>query len=239
MARRSLKRMFQNREAGADCRLLVSAIFLGGITPGMAISRYLSGALLCVLLVSQVAPAQEGSIAAPAPKPAFQDIQRVISSPTSPGRAPSPGQASSGPGRKLTIRDAEQLALRNHPRITIGELNALAAKQAARQMRAALLPTVGMSATGVTTYRDGNRITSGLLNNPSVFDRAGAGLVAGQLITDFGRTQNLYAAANLRSQAEQQTARATLEQIVFAVDQAFYDALSADVLVKVAEQTVQ
>ncbi len=129
--------------------------------------------------------------------------------------------------------------MKNHPRISIGELDALAAKQAAREARAAFLPVIGANGTGVTTYTDGNRITAGFLNNPTVFDRAGAGLAAGQLITDFGRTKNLYASANLNAQAQAQTARATREQIVFVVDQAFYDALSSDVLVKVAEQTVQ
>jgi len=147
--------------------------------------------------------------------------------------------ASSAAAPKLTLHDAEQLALKNHPRITIGDLNALASKQVAREVRAAFFPTINLNATGVTTYRDGNRITAGVLNNPSVFDRAAAGLVAGQLITDFGRTGNLTTSANLNAQAQQQTAIATREQIVFVADQAFYDALSADALVKVADQTVQ
>jgi len=140
---------------------------------------------------------------------------------------------------RLTVHDAELMALKNHPRITIAELNALASKQIVREVRSAFFPTIAMNATGVQTYRDGNRITAGALNNPSVFDRAASGLVAGQLITDFGRTRNLAAAANLTAQSQQQTALATREQIVFAVDQAFYGALSSDVLVKVADQTVQ
>jgi outer membrane protein len=173
------------------------------------------------------------------PRPAYAE-GRGNSSPTAPAAPGSQSNPSDQAGAaNLTIHDAEQLALRNHPRITIGELSALASKQVAREARAALLPTIGMNATAVTTYNDGNRITAGLLNNPSVFDRAAAGLVAGQLITDFGRTKNLYTAANLNAQAEQQNARATREQIIFLVDQAFYGALSADVLVKVAEQTVQ
>jgi outer membrane protein len=72
-----------------------------------------------------------------------------------------------------------------------------------------------------------------------VFERAGAGLFASQLITDFGRTSNLVAAAGLNAKAQDQNALATREQIVFLVDQAFFDALSAEVLVKVADQTVQ
>ncbi len=156
---------------------------------------------------------------------------------------PSPSQPTQQPNQpgapKLTIRDAEQLALKNHPRITIAELNALASGQVLREVRAAFFPTIGGNATGVTTYRDGNRITAGLLNNPSVFDRAAAGVTAGQLITDFGRTRNLTASANLNAQSQQQNVLATREQIVFAVDQTFYSALSAEVLVKVADETVQ
>lgn len=142
-------------------------------------------------------------------------------------------------GSKLTIHDAEEMALKNHPRVTIGELNALAAKQVARETRAAFFPIIGGDATAVTTLYDGNRLTADTLNNPSVFDRAAAGLLGRQLITDFGRTNNRFAASKFQAQAEQETARATREQIVFAVDQAFYGALSADVLVKVAQQTVE
>ncbi|HZD09020.1 MAG TPA: TolC family protein, partial [Candidatus Limnocylindrales bacterium] len=155
------------------------------------------------------------------------------------GTSAQANQPSGGAVPKLGLHDAEQLAIKNHPRITIAQLSALASKEVARQVRSAYFPTINFNATGVTTYHDGNRITAGALNNPSVFDRAGSGLVASQLITDFGRTSNLNSAANLHAQAQQQNALATREQIVFAVDQAFYDALSTDVLVKVADQTVQ
>jgi outer membrane protein len=140
---------------------------------------------------------------------------------------------------KLTLHDAEQLAIRKHPRITIADLNALAAKQVTREVRSALLPVVGANASGVTVLQEGNRISAGALGDSIVFERAGAGLFASQLITDFGRTSNLVAAAGLSAKAQDQNALATREQIVFLVDQAFYDALSAEVLVKVADQTVQ
>ena len=168
-----------------------------------------------------------------------------------PGKpAPSPDQNAANPGSpdssssqnaplKLSLHDAEQMAIKNHPRITIAALSALASKEAARQVKAAFYPTISVNATGVTTFRDGNRITAGALNNPSVFDRAGTGATASQLITDFGRTRNFSTAANLHAQATEQNAVATREQIVFTVDQTFYNALSTDVLVKVAEQTVR
>lgn len=138
----------------------------------------------------------------------------------------------------LTLHDAEKMALRNHPRVTIAELNALAAHERTREARAAFFPTIVVNGTGVTTEEDGNRFTAGALNNPTVFDRAAAGATASQLITDFGRTSNLAKAADLGAQAREQSALATREQIIYAVDQAFYNTLSAEGLVKVAEETV-
>ena len=44
------------------------------------------------------------------------------------------------------------------------------------------------------------------------------------LITDFGRTRNLVAASSLEAKASEQNAQATREDIVLAVDFAFYRA---------------
>jgi len=59
-----------------------------------------------------------------------------------------------------------------------------------------------------------------------------------QLITDFGRTMNLVASANLAAKAENQNSLATKEQILLAVDQAFYNALQTHAVLTVAQQTV-
>ena len=60
-----------------------------------------------------------------------------------------------------------------------------------------------------------------------------------QLITDFGRTTNLVASANLAAKAENQNALATKEQILLAVDQAYYNALQTQAVLTVAQQTVK
>ena len=60
-----------------------------------------------------------------------------------------------------------------------------------------------------------------------------------QLLTDFGRTTNLVSSANLAAKAENQNALATKEQILLAVDQAFYNALQAQAVLTVAQQTVK
>jgi outer membrane protein len=175
----------------------------------------------------------EGSAELGKPSPS-SDQNETAANPASPGRS-----SSQDAPLKLSLHDAEQMAIKNHPRITIAALSALASREAARQVKAAFYPTISVNATGVTTFRDGNRITAGALNNPSVFDRAASGATASQLITDFGRTRNFSSAADLHAQATEQNAVATREQIVFTVDQTFYNALSTDVLVKVAEQTVR
>ena len=84
----------------------------------------------------------------------------------------------------------------------------------------------------------GSRITAGALNNPIIFERAAAGASVSQLITDFGHTTNLVSSASLATKAQDQNALATKEQILLAVDQAFYGALQAHAVLTVAQQTV-
>jgi outer membrane protein len=138
---------------------------------------------------------------------------------------------------RLTLYDAEQLALRNNPQISVAKLLMLAQHQVAREVRSAELPSAAGNITAVDAH-EGTRITAGVLNNPSVFDRAGAGVTVGQLITDFGRTRNLTASATLRERSQEQTEQATAADVTLAVDRAFYSALAAQAELLVAQQTV-
>jgi len=137
----------------------------------------------------------------------------------------------------LTLPQAEGLALRNNPQITIGKLRALEAQQYVRQTRSALLPTAFLSLTGVDSEA-GSRIAAGGLNNPVVFPRAAAGATVSQLITDFGRTNNLVGSSQLQAKAEDQNAAATQADVTLAVDRNFYNCLETRELVKVAQGTV-
>jgi outer membrane protein len=137
----------------------------------------------------------------------------------------------------LTRRQAEALALKNNPQITLGKLRALLAGQYVREQKAALLPTAYLSLTGVTAS-GGARISAGALNNPIIYPRAAAGATVSQLITDFGRTTNLVSSAQSSAKAEQETSAATTAQIVLAVDQSFYNALETRALLEVAQQTI-
>ena len=144
---------------------------------------------------------------------------------------------SQPPGRTLTLAQAEALALKNNPQITIGKLRALAAQQYVREVRSALLPNAYLSVTAVDS-NPGSRLAAGGLNNPILFPRAAAGATVGQLITDFGRSTNLLSSSQFQAKAEDQNSAATTAQIILAVDQAFYNVLETKDLVTVAQKTV-
>jgi len=77
-----------------------------------------------------------------------------------------------------------------------------------------------------------------LLNNPSIYDRAAGGLTVNQLITDFGRTHNLVLSAKSNAKAQLENERATEQDIRLTVEQAFYQALTDQAVLQVAQQTV-
>src|ERR1700678_822119 len=131
----------------------------------------------------------------------------------------------------------EQLAIQNNPRVSVGRLLALAQHQIYREARAAELPNFNGAITAVDA-NEGSRIGAGALTTSRLLQHAGAGVTLNQLITDFGRTTNLVSSSKLLEKAQQANALATTEDIVMATDQAFYNALQAEALLKVAEQTV-
>jgi outer membrane protein len=171
----------------------------------------------------------------------FLALPVCAQSPTAPTSSASatnpPSQGAVPAGTPLTRRQAEGLALKNNPQITVGRLRALEAAQYARAQRSALLPTAYLSLTGVDAS-DGARISAGALNNPIIFPRAATGATVSQLITDFGRTTNLVSSAKSAAKAEDENSAATTAQIIMAVDQAFYNSLETKALLQVAEQTV-
>ncbi|MFZ0744531.1 MAG: TolC family protein [Terracidiphilus sp.] len=148
----------------------------------------------------------------------------------------APDQAANSHPR-LTRADAEQMAIKNNPRVSVAHLLALAQHQVVRETRAAELPTATASLTAVDA-EDASRISAGALTASRLFEHAGAGGGFTQLLTDFGKTGNLVASSKLQEKAQNANALATTEDIIIATDQAFYDALQAQALLRVAEQNV-
>jgi len=151
---------------------------------------------------------------------------------------PKSGPTSQAGGKPFTIQEAEAIALRNNPEITVGKLLALEAREFVRETRSAFYPQANLSVTAVTS-NPGSRIAAGYLTNPILYPRAAAGTSVSQLITDFGRTQNLLSSSKFEAQAADQNAVATSQQIVLAVDQAFYNTLDTKALLHVAAETVK
>jgi outer membrane protein len=143
----------------------------------------------------------------------------------------------SQPRMKLTLAEAQQLAIQNDPQFSAARYNAAAAYQVAPQYKAAYEPNFSGNLTGVGAD-NGSRLAAGGLNNPVVYNRIGSGLTVGQMITDFGRTSNLIAMAKLNASAQDQVTESTRAQILLATSRAYFAVLRAHSVLTVATQTV-
>ncbi len=189
-----------------------------------------SSLLLCATFAYCSAGLAQGPVPA-APQPQLLALQ---------GDAPPIAQSSSPvttAAPTLTRVQAETLALHNNPRITVSHLLSLAQQQVVRESRSGELPLVNGSITAEGGY-NGSRIASGSLSDSRLLQHVGGGVLLSQLITDFGRTHNLVSASKLQVQAQQANEQATREQIVLVADQAFFNALQAQAVLRVAQQTV-
>ena len=138
---------------------------------------------------------------------------------------------------RLTLEQAQTLAAQNHPQLASARFSASASHQVPVELHAAQLPQLSGSLSGVEAD-NGSRLAAGLLNNPSLYSRIGAGVSATQLITDFGRTRDLVKSADLHAQAQDQSSEATRTEILLAVNRAYFDELRAEAVLKVAQDTV-
>ena len=155
-----------------------------------------------------------------------------------PGASTGNSTATSDNEKLLTIQEAEAIGLRNNPQITIGKLRALQAREFVRETRSALMPNVNLSITSVDANA-GSRLAAGYLTNSILYSRTAGGASVSQLITDFGRTTNLVSSSQFQAKAEDQNALATQQDIILAVDEAFYNTLESHALLQVAEDTVK
>ncbi len=139
---------------------------------------------------------------------------------------------------KLSLKDAEAMALRNHPLLQEATFDAEAANQVAREEKSAYYPTATANLTGAGAMSN-SRIAAGALNNPLILNRESNGLEVNQLITDFGRTSNLLGAARLGAKAASASAQQTAQDVLLAVNRAYFGVLRAEAVLKVAEETVR
>jgi outer membrane protein len=139
---------------------------------------------------------------------------------------------------KLTLKEAEKLALDNNPQVSAARFAAEASKEAPKEIRSSYQPTVVGNVTGAGAS-DGARLAAGALNNPIIYDRLASGIGVSQLVTDFGRTRNLAGSAEFQSLAQQEVSKATRAEVLNSVDRAYYSLLRAEAVLKVAQETVR
>jgi outer membrane protein len=139
---------------------------------------------------------------------------------------------------RLTLKDAEQRALAGHPDIAGAQAAAQALQQTVREVKSAYWPGVFGNVTGAAASPEGARITAGALNNPSIFDRLATGVIASQLVTDFGRTNDLVQSQKLRAGAQEQDVTLVRAEVLLDVDRSYFDVLRAQAVERVARQTV-
>lgn len=137
----------------------------------------------------------------------------------------------------VSLAQAQEIALRNHPRIASAALEAQASAFAEKEVRSADYPTVSGSATGIGSQENAV-LSSGAVTTSSIYNRAASGVVGSQLLTDFGRTASLERSAKLRNDAANQNVTYTRAQVLLAVQQAYYQALASQSVLKVAQATL-
>jgi len=141
---------------------------------------------------------------------------------------------ASAQAKKLTLAEAEDLAMRGHPRAASAGLNAAASKVAITEARAPFSPQVSGAFTGAVAEH-GSTLAAGAIQTSSLYSRIAAGVTVSQLISDFGRTANLAASAKARAAAQERNAENVRAAIRIVVDQAYYEALAAASVLKVAQ----
>jgi len=138
----------------------------------------------------------------------------------------------------LSRQDAERIAVASHPQVRMAEDLAAAASAQEREAKAPYYPMAFGSLTAADALSN-SRIAAGGLNNPIILDRYSNGLTVSQLVTDFGRTSDLVKSASFSSQAQQQRTELTRADILLRVDEAYFAALKAQAVLKVADDTVR
>lgn len=138
----------------------------------------------------------------------------------------------------LTLEQAEELAIRNHPRIKSTQLGVDSARESVTQLRSLYQPFVSANITGSLADHL-SRIGAGGLNASSLFSRFGTGLAITAPVWDFGRTSNLVAGARERAGAAVETVNASRADIRLDVRRAYFGALLAQATVRVAKETLE
>ena len=198
----------------------------------LRIRRLVPAAMVFLTAASGVAQNDVALSAAPdrVAQPASSTAQ-IAPATNIPGEAAQLGQA-------LTLQQAKETALRNHPRYAAAQLRGFLAQEKLKETRAAYYPAAAGYVDAVGATDSGTRVLAGGFNNPTIYNRIADGISVNQLITDFGRTGNLTASAKYEVQAENADQESSREQVLLNVETSYLAALEAQSVLAVARETL-
>ncbi|HEY1722050.1 MAG TPA: TolC family protein [Magnetospirillaceae bacterium] len=149
-----------------------------------------------------------------------------------------PVSAAEPAASTLTLAQAQQIALQNHPTVRLSNFDVSAAQALVDVAKSSYYPQVGASAVRAFAG-DGTRIgTTGTgITDPTILQRESVGVNVSQLITDFGKTDSLVDASKDALQAQIAVGQETREAVLLSVTQAYFDLLRTQALLKVADST--
>jgi outer membrane protein len=155
-----------------------------------------------------------------------------------PYSAPAQPQAQNQNAQRLTLAEAEGIAIQNHPQIQAATQLASAAAAQVKEVQSLYYPQANGAATGA--YAENNsRISAGFLNSPSVFNKFADGVSVTQLVTDFGRTHELSKSSRFHAQAVQENVVTTRADVLLRVNISYFGVMKAQSVLRVAEETVK
>jgi outer membrane protein len=150
----------------------------------------------------------------------------------------APAQAQDQTGQRLTLAEAQTIAIQNHPRIQAATQLAFAAIARVKEVQSVYYPQASGAMTGAEAEKN-SRIAAGFLNSPSLYDKFAGGVAVSQLVTDFGHTHELSKSSHLHAQAQQEDVITTRADVLLRVNLSYFAAMKAQSVLKVADETVK
>lgn len=155
-------------------------------------------------------------------------------------------QSTAATEKTLTLQEAIDIALAQHPTIRVGQATIEAAQQRVYQQEASYLPRGGYTYVytrqerPVTAASGGVQLGGGPLRSTAqTYNFNSTNFSISQLLFDFGSTLAAIRAAAASMEASVADLETTRQTVVFNTKQAYYALLSAQRLLQVAEETVQ
>ena len=145
--------------------------------------------------------------------------------------------------RVLTLDEALASARAHQPQVRQAAAATAAALARADESLAPLLPQISGNAgyqRGTINYTNtaNGQSTAGGPESWSTSGNYTFGLSASQLLYDFGQARGRWRASKATAEAQRDSERTTLDQVLFAVRSAFFQARAAKELVRVADETL-